>query len=331
MAAEAQVDLSTVSRVLTGDPKARVSEATRTRVREAADRLGYVANANARSLVRRQTMTVGLLIPSIGGFVYADVVRGAGDAAREKGYILVVADTSGSGTAQEAFRALVSEGRVDGLLIASGRLSDSIESGETPAAQACVILNRRVKGGHPSIIENDESGMALGVAELIAAGHRRIACLAGPENVDTSRRRVDGYEQAMHEAGLEVGPGDVVGAGFSEADGFRGMNALLDASPRPTAVAVASVAAAIGALAACRERGVDVPSELSLVAFHDTPIAEFLSPPLTTVAMPLYELGRQAMDLLHEHLEGNAIAELTRVSEPAPEVRRRGSVAPPPV
>lgn len=325
----ASVDLSTVSRVLTRDPKARVSDATRDRIQQVADRLGYVANANARSLVRRQTMTVGLLIPSVGGFVYADVVRGAGDAARSMGYVLVVADTSGSGSAEEAFRALVSEGRVDGLLIASGRLTDSIESGATSATQKCIILNRQIKGGYSSIIEDDEKGMALGVAELLEAGHTRIACLAGPENVDTSRRRVEGFKAAVRAAGLRVRANDVVSAGFSEQDGFDGMTKILASSPRPTAVAVASAAASIGALAACRVQGVSVPEELSIVAFHDTEIAAFLSPPLTTVAMPLYGLGVRAMELLHQQLQGEQIPKLTRLSSPEPVLRRRQSVAPP--
>lgn len=325
----ASVDLSTVSRVLTGDPKARVSAATRDRIRDAADRLGYVVNANARSLVRRKTMTIGLLIPSIGGFVYADVVRGASDSAREKGYVLVVADTSGGGTAEDAFHALVSEGRVDGLLIASGRLTDSLESGTMSPSRKCVVLNRQIKGGYASIIEDDEQGMALGVSELLVAGHTRIACLAGPENVDTSRRRVQGYTTSIRAAGLPVDDRYIVGAGFSEQDGFDGMTQILALSPRPTAVAIASVAAAIGALSACRANGVTVPDDMSMVAFHDAELAGFLSPPLTTVAMPLYELGRIAMDLLDDQLQGRHVPILTRVSSPDPELRRRQSVAPP--
>jgi len=329
VAREADVDLSTVSRVLRNDPRTRVAERTRDRILGAAERLGYVANANARSLVRRQTMTIGLLIPTIGGFIYSDVVRGAGDSARERGYLLVVADTSGTGSAEESFHSLVREGRVDGLLIASGQLTDVIERGLTSGIGNCVILNRQIKGGLPSIIEDDELGMALGVTELIDAGHRRIVCLAGPRNVDTTRRRAKGFSRSMRSHGIPVSAADVIYSGFDEADGFSGMSQVLRLSPRPSAVAVGSLATAIGAMAACRERGVRIPEDMSMVAFHDAPIAEFLSPPLTTVAMPLYELGRQAMDLMHDRLQGVEVPQLTRVQSPPPILRRRRSVAAP--
>ncbi|MSW42544.1 MAG: LacI family DNA-binding transcriptional regulator, partial [Actinobacteria bacterium] len=120
VAREAGVDQSTVSRVLRDDHRAKATDETRARIREVAARLGYVPNATARSLAMRRTSTIALLIPQVSGFIYADIIKGAGDEARRLGYVLVVADGSEMGRANDAIRTLVLEGRVDGLLLASG-------------------------------------------------------------------------------------------------------------------------------------------------------------------------------------------------------------------
>ena len=143
------------------------------------------------------------------------------------------------------------------------------------------------------MIEDDERGMSVAVARLVELGHTRIACLAGPVDVDTATRRLAGYKEAMREARLSVGPRYVERAAFSEAGGYEAMRRLLGAPDPPTAVAVSSVIAAVGALAACHDAEVAVPDDLSMIAFHDAAIAGYLSPPLATVWMPLFELGKR--------------------------------------
>ncbi|MDO8307225.1 MAG: LacI family DNA-binding transcriptional regulator [Actinomycetota bacterium] len=329
VAKAADVDPSTVSRVLRDDPRTKATPETRDRIRRAAERLGYVANATARSLAVRSTSTIGLLIPNVSGFIYADIIRGASDAARDLGYVLVVADGSELGHAGDAVRRLVLEGRVDGLLLASGTVTDNVAQDLVGEAGNIVVLNRQIGGRGPRIIEDDEFGMVLGMQELISYGHTRIACLAGPPNVDTSRRRIKGYRRALREAGLPFHAGLVVHAGFDEADGYQGMQVLLRKSPPPTAVAAASLAAAVGAMAASRDAGLGIPSDVSIVAFHDAPLANYLTPPLTTIAMPLQELGRQAVEMLHRRLIGEPGPLLVKVEEPAPVLVRRKSVAVP--
>jgi LacI family transcriptional regulator len=329
VAQTAGVDPSTVSRVLRKDANTRVGEATRQRIITTAAKLGYVANANARSLVSSQTMTLGLLIPNMAGFVYVDIIRGAEVAAREAGYVLVVIDASDQGRAGDAFHRLVLEGRVDGLLIASGIVTDNLTDSLLVQSSRCVVLNRRIGGHRPSVIEDDEAGMQLGVEELIRLGHRRIACLTGPADVDTARRRLRGYRNAMRNAGLPVPASYVVHAGFEEAEGYAGMKTLLAKQHPPTALAVASVTAAIGALAACHEARLQIPEDISFVAFHDAPVAEYLQPPLTTIAMPLYELGHRAANLLVDLLNGRRIPNLSKVTHPQPRLLRRKSIAAP--
>ena len=330
VAREAGVDQSTVSRVLRDDHRTRATDATRARIRQAAERLGYVPNASARSLAVRKTSTIGLMIPNVSGVIYADIIKGAADAATALGYVLVVADGSELGRANDAVRKLVLEGRVDGLLLASGTLTDQVTEDLLGTSGNVVVLNRQISGQVPQVIEDDELGMYLGTQELIRAGHRRIACLAGPVDVDTSRRRLKGFHKAMAEAGLPVPQELVVHRDFDEASGYSGMGEILGQGSRPTAVSAASLAAAVGAMAATRDAGLSIPADLSIVAFHDAPLANYLSPPLTTIAMPLQELGRQAMQMLHRQLIGEPGPAAVTVSDPTPIVVRRASVAPPP-
>jgi LacI family transcriptional regulator len=138
----------------------------------------------------------------------------------------------------------------------------------------------------------------VGVRHLVELGHRRIAHIAGIEASDTAGRRRAGYLSAMDAAGLDV-PARYIEAGdYTYEGGQSAMRRLLRARPRPTAIVVATVAAAIGALAAARDAGVAVPGEVSVVAVHDLPLAAYLQPSLTTVRMPLQELGERAIELL---------------------------------
>jgi DNA-binding LacI/PurR family transcriptional regulator len=323
------VDQSTVSRVLRNDRQAKATEVTREKIRAAAGRLGYVPNATARSLAMKRTMTMGLLIPNSFSLTIPSVTRGADDAARSLGYILMVADASELGRASDAVRALVLEGRVDGLLIASGTTTDEVQDDLLYGSQNVVTLNRRIGRRAPSVIADDELGMYLCTKELIDAGHRDIACIAGPKGIDTSNRRLRGFRRALREVGLRLDQKAIAHAPFDEAGGYAGMSELLASGKHRTAVASASLAAAIGAMAAARTVGIEIPRELSFTAFHDAPIAGYTSPTLTTVAMPLEEVGRQAVEMLHRRLISQPGPIHVTVSEPAPVLIRRGSVGAP--
>jgi LacI family transcriptional regulator len=325
----AGVDPSTVSRVLRNDPVVRIRPATRERIIAAAATLGYVPNVNARSLVLRRTMTLGLIIPSAANVVYDQIIKGAESAARAAGYVLLLTESSDFGGVGTAYRELVLGGRVDGLLIGSGNLNDSLPDVVFERTGNCVVLNRLIRGPIPSIIEDDERGMGTGVAHLAGLGHKRIACIAGPADIDTATRRLSGFKEGMRVAGLPIGQRYVQRAAFNEAGGFEAMMSLLRLAKPPTAVAVSSLPAAIGALAACHDAGVAVPTDLSVIAFHDAKIAEYLSPPLATIWMPLFELGEAATKLLVRVINGRDYVALERVREPEPRVIERRSLAPP--
>jgi len=330
VARTAGVDPSTVSRVLRDDPAVRVRPSTRERIIEAAAALGYVPNVNARSLVLRRTMTIGLIIPSASNVVYDQIIKGAESAARAAGYVLLLTESSDFGAVEAAYRELVLGGRVDGLLIGSGNLNDSLPDVVFERSGNCVVLNRLIRGPMPSIIEDDERGMNIAVARLVELGHTRIACLAGPADVDTATRRLAGFKEGMAEASLTVGQRYVERAAFNEGGGYEAMRRLLSLPSPPTAVAVSSVIAAVGALAACHDANVVVPDDLSMIAFHDAAIAGYLSPPLATIWMPLFELGEAATKLLVDVINGKSFASLQRVQSPEPRLIERKSLAPPP-
>jgi LacI family transcriptional regulator len=329
VARAAGVDTSTVSRVLRSDPAVRVRPETRARIMAVADELGYAPNLIARSLVTRKSMTLGLIIPSAANVVYEQIIRGAEAAAREAGYVLLLSESTDLGAVDSAYRELVLGGRVDGLLIASGTSHDSLPQLVRKRAGNCLVLNRRIRGPIPSIIEDDEGGMARGVDRLIGLGHTRVACIAGPADVDTAARRLAGFREAMRAAGLPVRRGYVQRAPFDEAGGHEAMLRLLNLARPPTAVAVSSLVAATGALAACHSAGVAVPGELSVIAFHDAKVAQYLTPSLSTIWMPLFELGEAATRQLVDMINGQSVPQFRRLQDPQPRVIQRASIGPP--
>jgi LacI family transcriptional regulator len=329
VAKAAGVDQSTASRVLRSDPAVRVRPATRARIKAAADELGYVPSAIARSLVLRKTMTLGLIIPSAANIVYDEIIKGAEAAARANGYVLLLTESSDLGKAESAYRELVLGGRIDGLLIGSGTMHDSFPEKLAGHGGNCLVLNRQIKGPIPSIIEDDERGMALGVEKLVSLGHTRIACHAGPADVDTARRRRAGFVAGMRTAGLPIPRDYVPRTQFDEAGGFEATQRLLRLKNPPTAIVESSLVAAAGALAACHAEGFKVPDDISMIAFHDAKIANYLIPALTTIWMPLFELGKTATELLIDLIHGREVPALRRVQSPAPRIIDRKSTAPP--
>jgi LacI family transcriptional regulator, galactose operon repressor len=307
VAQAAGVGTSIVSRVLNGDATLSIRPETRERILAAARDLNYRPNAFARGLKLARTMTLGLVIPNLAYPVNAEIIRGAERRAASAGYVVLLADSEEFLQAGEAFERLLRERRVDGLLIASASTDEAVVRALARAGLPFVLVNRRVGRVGPSVTVDDVRGMKIGVEHLISLGHRRIAYIGGPADADTARRRLAGFRAAMRGAQLRAPAARVAEAPFDEEGGFRAMVALLERRPRPTAVAVWSLAAAVGALAAAREQGVHVPGELSIVAFHDAPMASYLDPPLTTVRMPLREMAERGVESLLALIDGEAV------------------------
>ena len=307
----AEVDPSTVSRVLRGDPSQAVRAATRERIVAAAGTLRYRPNALARGLRTRRTDTIGLIIPSLDNVGFSEVTHGIQAAAADAGKLVVVVEaealmSADQTAAEEAYWRLITDGRVDGLIVAFATVDDHIVMQLHERGTPLVLVNRRTAGIHGSVVVDDERGSDLAVRHLAELGHTRIGYVGIAADTDTARRREHGYRQAMagsdlevRETWLAVGPPTIAG-GRSATRTLLGR----DQEDRPTGLFVASLLGAIGVLVELRAEGVAVPSDTSVIAFNDHELAEYLDPPLTTVRMPNFRMGREAVGLLLEAIDG---------------------------
>ena len=318
VAAAAGVDASVVSRVLSGDTRLSIRPETRQRVLEAATQLNYRPNTAARTLKTARTMAIGMTVPDLANVNYATIAQGAEEQAATAGYALLIA----SGSHTERLGDL--HGRIDGLLVGMAT-SETPRVGDFGHGVPALLVNRREPCGIASVTVDDESGAFLATQYLTSLGHARIGHIAGPQNADTARRRLAGYGRGLEAAGIGHSGELIAESSFDEAGGNVAATRLLRLAPRPTALFVGNVRAAIGAMAAARRLGLRIPHDVSVVGFHDAPFAGYLDPPLTTVRLPLVEMGRQAVDHLLALLNGDPVED-SMVGTP-PELVVRASAA----
>jgi len=326
VAALAAVNPSVVSRVLNDDRTLKVTDATRARVMAAVQQLGYRPNALARGLRMSTTSAIGLVLPEVPNPVYGPIVVGAEHRSAQAGYVLILGSGADATATEASFGRLLHEGRVDALLVASATVEDDLLRELARGTAPVVAVNRRIAGAVGSIVVDDAAGARMATQHLIDLGHRHITHVSGPPAMDTSVRRQQGYERAMRDAGLTARV--VTGQGWDARSG----HAVADVALRhrsTTALFVANIMAAVGVIRAIRERGLDVPRDLSVVALHESPVAEYFEPPLTTVQLPLEQLGRAAIDLALERIDGAAPRDV--MLDDPPRLLVRGSAQSPSV
>jgi LacI family transcriptional regulator len=329
VASEAGVHPSTVSRVLTEHPGSTMRPETRQRVLAAADRLGYRPSALARSLRLQRTLTLGMLVPDITNPFFSSIIKGAEDAARLRGYNLILCNSEDEPEREATYLRVLRERQVDGLLIASSQMADDTIAELREQAFPFVLLNRATRSAEDLAVVVDNHAAAVGVvAHLAALGHRRVGHIAGPQNTTTGADRCDGYRAGVLAYAMADEPELVVEAdAFSEEAGHRALGIMLAGSARPTAVFAANDLIAIGMLQRLREIGARVPGDLSIVGFNDIPLAGLLEPALTTVRVPQLEMGVAGAHLLIDRLEGRPIGDV-RLTLPTQFVARASSAAP---
>ncbi|MCM8748499.1 LacI family transcriptional regulator [Thermomicrobiaceae bacterium CFH 74404] len=328
VAREAGVSVATVSHYLNGR-YSEMSAATRERVQATIERLGYRPNELARSLARRRTATIGLIISSLTNSLYPLVILGAEAACRRAEYSLLLADAPDVESERRAVD-LMRRKQVDGLILFSISLI-GIANEHLFRAQAegtpVVVINRDLPAEAPiSQIQFDNfRGAYLATKHLIELGHRRIAHITHPLNRFTAISRRAGYTAALAEAGLEHDPSLVVSGDYSFESGYEATRSLLER--QPSAVFVGSDAMAAGALRALRDAGREAPHDLSLVAFGNPDYIRYSTPALTTVDLPIAEAGAIAVELLLERIGEPEAPAQTRVLQPKLLIRE--TTAPP--
>lgn len=324
----AGVGTSITSRVLNDDPTVSIRPETRERILAAARELDYRPNMLARGLRLARTMTLGIIVNLTYYHEVAEIIVATERAAGAAGYVTLIVDAQDFVGRGEAYHRLIFERRVDGLLVASALVTDTVVRDLAAADLPFVLVNRRLRGSGPSVSTDDAAGVALGVQHLLELGHRRIGYLAGPMTADVVKRRLAGFRHGLRAAGLDARAADVVECSLDDESVIRATTRLLSRVDRPTAFVVWSPTAAIPALAATRRLGLRIPEDVSVVAYSDTRIAEYLDPPLTTVQMPVTEMAKDAVDVLLQLIDGEAPGNV--IVRTPPELIERGSTAPPP-
>jgi DNA-binding LacI/PurR family transcriptional regulator len=321
----AGVTKSVVSRVLSSDPTLFVRPETRQRIIALADELGYEAHAGAKALAGAQSKALALLLPDITAGVYSRIARGAYQRARERGYVVLLAEDRAGSDSQSDYTDLVSAGRVDGLLIASSREEHPLLADGRLDSVPHVFLNRTVPGSGRNVSMNQAGASAHAFAFLFDLGHRAIGHISGTGTLSPAVERERGFNQAAEER-RQPAP-DVVRTSFTEAGGQEGVEALLRKTPGLTAIYVGTFSQAVGALKGVRDLGLRVPDDVSILSNDDLPLAEYLEPTLSAMAMPLDELGRLAVDTLIDQLQRRATGDVVLDFDAV--AVQRGSTAPP--
>lgn len=295
VAREASVSVATVSRVFNG--AAVVREETAQRIREVAKSLRYSPHIGARSLITSRTHTFGVLLPDLYGEFFSELIHGIDITARRHGFhILVSRSWEGRTEIEEAMRAM--RGRVDGVLLMSPDITaESMRN--VPADLPVVLLCSPARGFEAdSVIIENYGGARQMVEHLASLGHRRIAIIKGGAGNYDAAERLRGYRAALTDAGLAADESLELEGDFTEAGGYHATQVILASDNRPTAIFAANDSMAIGALSALRESGVSVPDHMAVAGFDDIPLAHYMDPPLSSVRVPISDIGARAVDML---------------------------------
>lgn len=319
----AGVSVSTVSHVLNGTRY--VSPELRQKVEAAITQLGYRHNELARSLRTRRSFAIGLIIPDISNAYYPQLARGVQDAADQAGYTVFVCNSDRRPEHEIRLLEVLEQRQVDGVILDASGPYQALVAALRRTSTPVVLVGSRIDEPAFDVVKMAPHGGYDAVRHLLARGHRRIGLIAGPPPPGSDRpAKAGGYLLALEEAGIAPDPSLIVQGDYTREGGQRAMIRLLALPARPTAVFAGNDLMAIGALTAARAAGLRVPQDVAIAGYDDIPEAAVTSPALTTVAVPKYEMGRAAAELLLERL----VARTTRADEPAPPGTPRHIVLP---
>lgn len=324
VAARAGVSRSTASFVTAGRKDMRISADAARRVLEAAAELGYRPNLTARSLRTTVTHTFGLLSDTIATEQFAgEMIHGALDAALHHGRLLFVAETQADPAVEERYIRDMTDRQVDGLVYAA-MYTSVVTLPASLRGHPLVLLNCLSDDIRtPAVIPDEVNAGRAAARALLDAGHRDGIHLIGDGEPDllAYRERVAGIAEVLRAAGVRLA--GHTACGWWPGPAYQAVSALLARTPRPAALICLNDRIALGAYQAAQATGLGIPGDLSVISFDDSDLASWLQPQLTTVALPHYALGRQAVNLL---AAGDVKAQVHRVPMP---IRSRASVAPP--
>jgi LacI family repressor for deo operon, udp, cdd, tsx, nupC, and nupG len=308
VALAAKVSVATVSRTLALPDV--VADETRRRVHNAIRRLGYTPNVQARSLRTARTNVIVALVPDISNPFFAEVIRGIEQVAHHNRYSVLLGDTQYNRDREQAYADLLGARQADGLITLLPHIPKLAATGRLPIVNACEYVD---DPSVTSVYVDNVAGAREAVGYLLTLGHRAIAFVAGPMNSPINVDRDQGYEEALTRAGLKRNSKLTVEGDFSVESGIRAAESLFARGEPFTALFCANDEMALGAITAVKSRGLRVPEDISIVGFDDIRFARYCDPPLTTIAQPMGDIGREAMNMLIEILTGTDVPARKRI------------------
>ncbi|MGP9744099.1 LacI family DNA-binding transcriptional regulator [Brachybacterium sp. AOP29-B2-41] len=300
VAQRAGVSVPTASRVLSGSSYPVVEE-LRLRVRQAAEELDYVPNAQAQGLLRGNTGTIGVLVGDVGDPYFSEIVNGIHERATVENLLVTICHTERDPDRELGYFRMLQSHRAHSVILAGSGLNDESYRAGIDAR----VRSFRAAGGHVVaigtpvvavdrvLVDNRDGGRMLG-RHLIDLGHRDVALISGPATLVSTEERLGGLKEALDEAGARL----IIHHGPSTRDeGYRAAGELLARHPELTAITGTADQMAIGAMSQLRDQGRSVPEDISVAGFNDIAVSRDLSPSLTTVRLPLREMGSAALDI----------------------------------
>lgn len=297
VAERAEVSVNTASRAINNKPD--INDETKKRVLKVAQELGYVRNATAVALRTKKTRTLGVVIADNRNPFYAEVLNGIEEAAREKNYHIILANTQRDYQKEEEAINLLLAKRVDGLLITPVQDRNDDIKNLIEANIPFVIVGRDFKNIEVDAVYNDEvKGGFLATKYLIKKGHKRIALINGFLHKSPARGRLEGYKKALKEYGIPFDDSLVSVGDIDVKDGYERTKQLLEKGLNFTAIFAYNDMMAFGAMRAIKEKGLRIPEDIGLVGYDDIPFSSLISPSLTTIRLKKQELGVESLKLL---------------------------------
>lgn len=302
VARRAGVSTATVSHVI--NETRFVSAELRARVHRAMKELDYRPNVIARSLRRKKTQNIGMVVPDIAYPFLAEVAKGVEDMGFELGYNAILCESSGSLEKEAACISLLLAKQVDGIVfIAAGESYSHVQT-MIKQGMPVVVCDHELPGMEVDTVIADNVGSGCQATEhLIRLGHRRIGCIAGPRGLHIGDERVDGYNRALKEHGIPLHKDLIIPSDFRCRGGYESMRELLALDEPPTAVFACNDLMAMGAICAASKRRLRIPEDIAIIGCDDIALASFTNPSLTTIAQPKHEMGAVAVQMLVKRIE----------------------------
>lgn len=307
-----KVSIATVSKIINNKDQ-HISEETRQRVLEIVEREGYIPNGIAKSLKMKRTKTIGIIMPDVMNLFFSELARGAEDAAEKKGYSVILCNTDNRESKEEKYIQILQEKMVDGIIMTASErsVSKSLEKCNTPLVLVDRDMDLDKKVGR--ITANNQEGAYDATSFLIEKGCKNIGYISSDQMNIPSAQRLEGYKRAILDNGLEVDSNKIFLQSYSIESGYIGVLSLLEQS-KIDGIFCGNDLIAIGAIKALKENKIKVPEDIKIIGFDDISISQYIDPPLTTIKQPIYQMGKESVNMLVSIIEDKDL-ELHKVLE----------------